>query len=217
MKPIQSWFPAAVLCAGVVLTFLMSTQTSRPLQAPLASSVPIQLEGFEGSDLEISKAEQAVAGMSQYLMRVYSASPATADKPAAGAFSVYVGYYENQTEGRSIHSPKNCLPGAGWEPLSSRETVIATSAGPVKINQYLIQNGKQQALVFYWYQGRGRIESNEYQVKWDLLRDAALKGHTEEALVRIVVPVSKGGEESFQLASRIAGTLIPAVERAIPS
>ena len=45
--------------------------------------------------------------------------------------------------------------------------------------------------MYYWYQGRGRVVASEYAVKWNLLRDAALLGHTEEALVRVQVPVSE--------------------------
>ena len=27
----------------------------------------------------------------------------------------------------AIHSPRNCLPGAGWEPLDERRAIVATS------------------------------------------------------------------------------------------
>ena len=54
----------------------------------------------------------------------------------------------------------------------------------------MLSNKGTLALVYYWYQGRGREESSEYVVKWDLLKDAALYGRTEEALVRIVVPIN---------------------------
>ena len=57
------------------------------------------------------------------------------------------------------------------------------------MNHYTLKNGLETAIVYYWYQGRGRVVSNEYAVKWNLLRDAALLGHTEESLVRIVLPL----------------------------
>jgi hypothetical protein len=60
--------------------------------------------------------------------------------------------------------------------------------------QVPLKNGATQALVLYWYQGRGRIVASEYAVKWNLLRDAALKGHTEEALVRIVDYIPRAGQ-----------------------
>jgi hypothetical protein len=69
--------------------------------------------------------------------------------------------------------------------------------------------------VLYWYQGRGRGASNEYRVKWDLLRDAALRRRSDEALVRVVVPV-RSGEDAAALAVRVAETLAPAVAEALP-
>jgi EpsI family protein len=128
-----------------------------------------------------------------------------------------VGYYDSQTQGKTIHSPKNCLPGSGWEALASSEVNIDTPAGPVRVNRYLLQNNEAQALVLYWYQGRGRVESNEYVVKWDLLRDAALRQRSDEALVRVVVPVTDGEERAFQVAAQAASLLVPAVYGALPS
>ncbi len=86
-------------------------------------------------------------------------------------------------------------------------------------NAVLLQNGKDRALVFYWYQGRGRVEANEYRVKWELLRDSAISGRSEEALVRIVVRLRPDVDESqaAQLATRVAGELIPAVYRVLPT
>jgi hypothetical protein len=66
---------------------------------------------------------------------------------------------------------------------------IAVGGTRHRVNRYVLKKGAATALAFYWYQGRGRVVANEYQVKWNLLRDAALAGHTEEALVRVVVPV----------------------------
>jgi EpsI family protein len=86
----------------------------------------------------------------------------------------------------------------------------------VTVNRYLLQNEGQRALVLYWYQGRGRVAHNEYAVKWDLLRDAALHRRSEEALVRVVVPVVESEGAAFELARSVASELIPFVQRALP-
>ena len=67
-------------------------------------------------------------------------------------------------------------------------------------------------MVYYWYQGRGRVAADEYQVKWQLLRDAALTRRSEEALFRIVVPLSDTVTESQadQIAADAIATLVPA-------
>jgi EpsI family protein len=94
---------------------------------------------------------------------------------------------------------------------------IASPLGPVRVNRYLLKNKQEQALVLYWYQGRGRVEANEYLVKWDLLRDAALRRRTEEALVRVVVPLTSTEAHAYELASAIAARLLPAVQQALPT
>ena len=180
------------------------------LAAPL-TTIPTTLGGAEGHDVAISEEEQQVAGMTSYLYRVYDSAPLP--------FSVYVGYYEQQTRGKTIHSPKNCLPGSGWEALASALTTVTTPAGPATLNRYLLQNGNRRALVFYWYQGRGRVAADEYRVKWELLRDATLRGRTEEALVRVVVfiPDNSGEEDARQVAERVAADLIPALGQVLPA
>lgn len=211
---IRSWAPAILLCLGVVVTLGIDTQRTVPLRAPLAASVPARFASYGSRDVVISDEEQRVAGMSDYLMRVYQAGGAAA---GAYAFSLYVGYYESQTQGRTIHSPKNCLPGAGWEALTNRRVAVATPRGPVTVNRYLLQNKGQRALVLYWYQGRGRVEADEYRVKWHLLRDSALRGRSDEALVRVIVPVTGSEQDAFELAARVAGEMVPAVDRSLPA
>jgi EpsI family protein len=196
------------MTAGCGLLLIAGRQRSMPLVRPL-SELPAQLLGFTARNLVISPEEQAVAGMSTYVLREF-------DK-ADAAFSVYVGYYESQTRGRSIHSPKNCLPGAGWEPMSSGVTSVPTPGRRVAVNRYVLGRGAATALVYYWYQGRGRIAANEYRVKWDLLRDKALRGRSEEALVRIVVPFKGAVADADSLATHVAGALIPEVERGLPA
>ena len=209
---VRGWAPALLLAFGVVITLGIDTQRSLPLRAPLGEAVPASLASFQASDVPISAEEQRVAGMSEYLMRAYRP-----EGLAATAFTLYVGYYESQTQGKTIHSPKNCLPGAGWEALTSSRAAVQTPEGPVMVNRYLLKREGEQALVLYWYQGRGRVEASEYRVKWDLLRDSALRGRSDEALVRVIVPVRGSEEDAFRLAAQVAGRVVPAVDRALPS
>ena len=205
----MAFFPALVLAGGIVLVQNVGRQQPVPLARPL-TDLPLELEGHRGRDLTISEEEQRVAGMTSYVSRAYATD-------SAPAFWIYVGHYDSQTQGRTIHSPKNCLPGAGWEPLESAEVRIPTAAGnEVPVNRYLLANKNQRALVLYWYQGRGRVSANEYKVKWELLRDAALRGRTDEALVRITVPITTTDADADGLARRVAATLVPEVWRLLP-
>jgi EpsI family protein len=214
--------PAAILGLGCLMISGVREQKQLPPLVPMAR-LSVAVPGYATRDTIISKEEQKVAGMSDYVLRFFSEPGDSVNT----AFSVYVGYYDHQVQGKSIHSPKNCLPGAGWEALNATVQPIAVDGVQHPVNRYLLANKGQQALVYYWYQGRGRVEANEYRVKYNLMHDAALYGRTEEALVRIVVPVDvrkvqrDGAAPTYavadSLATRVARTLIPTVTRALPT
>ena len=204
-----AYLPAALLGLGCLFLLRTGQQRALALREPLAS-LPMTMAGFSGRDLTISAQEQRVAGMSSYVLRTFGRDSLT-------MFSVYAGYYAAQTQGKSIHSPKNCLPGAGWEPVTSGTRPVATSQGDFAVNRYVVAKGSVQALVYYWYQGRGRVAANEYAVKWDLLRDKAVARRSEETLVRIVVPVTGSMNGADSLAGSVATELIPQLFRLLPA
>lgn len=219
MHNARIFVPAALLAVGCALISGVREQRTLALVKPL-TTLPVQLAGYSGRDLPVSAEEQRVAGMTNYVFRIFG-------EGSRDAFSVYVGYYQSQTTGKTIHSPRNCLPGAGWQPLENSEQAIQVGNRTVYVNRYLLADSTGQALVYYWYQGRGRVASNEYRVKWDLLRDAALHGRTEEALVRIMVPVQRtrsmsesalhdAQRQADELARSVAQRLVPEVERVLP-
>ena len=209
--------PAMVLLVGCVLLAGVEGQTSTALAYPLAS-LPIEMPDHVSAEQAISEDELRIAGVSDYVARQFY-------RDSVPAFSIYVGYYAYQTHGKTIHSPKNCLPGSGWRALRAGTDTVGIASGSFVVNRFLLTDGERQALVYYWYQGRGRVAYNEYMVKWDLLRDAAITGRTEEALVRIVVPIGAAtvdgrdapdGEAAEALAASVAAMMIPAVDGVLP-
>jgi EpsI family protein len=205
------WIPAILLSAGCVVNAVIAARRAGPipLRAPL-STVASRLDGLTGTDDTVTTAERRVAGMTSYIVRDFG--------PAADPlFSVYVGYYDEQRQGKSIHSPKNCLPGDGWEPVEANSIAIATASGAVVVNRYRVAKHNYEALVYYWYQGRGRVAHDEFRVKLDLFRDAALHGRTEEALVRIVVPVHGNDVAAAdRLAQTLVSPLVADMDRVLP-
>jgi EpsI family protein len=185
MANVAPFIPAAILAGGLAL--LAGThEQQRPSPVKPLANILNPVDGYTFKALEVDTNSQRVAGMDEYVARLYRN---TAD--STKAFTLYIGYYQYQSQGHTIHSPRNCLPGAGWEPVETSMLSIpgATGKGSLQMNKYVLANNGAYAGVYYWYQGRGRIESNEYTVKMNLLRDAALYGRTEEALVRLVIPL----------------------------
>jgi len=219
MRETRLFAPAAIMAAGCVLMSGARRQHAAPLEDPLRA-MPVALGGVEGRDRDMTADERRATAVTDYVFRTFGPDSAT-------AFSLYVGYYQKQATGRSIHSPRNCLPGVGWQTVESGKAIVEVGGHPVTVNRYILANGPSQALVYYWYQGRGRVAHNEYTVKWDLLRDAVAHGRSEEALVRVVVPIRRAPgyttaawrrriDAAESVARAAAADMIPRLETALP-
>jgi EpsI family protein len=199
-------WPIVVLALGVAGRFAVQPDDSRTTSVPL-SAFPDAVAGFELQEEENLRGDElTVLRPDDYLLRSYQDT-------RGRAMSLFVAFYGQQTSGASIHSPRNCLPGSGWEPLRHDRIRTPTVYGMSQVNRYLVEHGSgARALVYYWYQGRGRVAANEYTVKLDLLRDALFRGRTDEALVRLVLPVDAQAE-GLARADAIAATTVREVIR----
>jgi EpsI family protein len=150
-----------------------------------------------------------ILGADDYLNRVYTHS-------AHGGVGLYVGYYGSQQQGDAIHSPQNCLPGNGWQPVSHSRTSLDAVTGRFSVNRYVVQKRGERLLVFYWFQGRGRVVANEYLNKGYLLHDALRLGRTDSALVRLITPVTDRLASADAVGEVFARVLLPQLVRWLP-
>jgi EpsI family protein len=159
----------------------------------------------------------AELGVDDYVTRTYHA-------PDRSEVGLYIGYYGSQRQGDTMHSPQNCLPGSGWEPISNSLLPIGAPSGPsgaeshIVVNRYLIQKGTDRQLVLYWYQSHGRVVASEYWAKYYLIRDAVRLNRTDGALVRVVTPIDgDGGERRAEMAAvAFVQDLFPALSEYLP-
>lgn len=130
---------------------------------------------------------------------------------------LFIAYYLSQRSGKTLHSPQNCLPGAGWEIIQRGNLSLPDNA---RINDFTIAKENDRMITYYWYQGRGRVEANEYWDKIYGVQDAVFKNRTDAALVRVMVDSSdKPGveEASRQAAVDFINQLRPELIRFIPN
>ncbi|KJS31428.1 MAG: hypothetical protein VR64_11520 [Desulfatitalea sp. BRH_c12] len=109
----------------------------------------------------------------------------------------YTAYYEHQRmAGDFIHSPKLCLPGAGWFVEQNRKRTVAIApcetglGAKLRFNEMLVSNEGQRQLVYYWYQGRDRNITSEYVAKFFLVWDGLWRRRSDGALVRLMLPLT---------------------------
>jgi EpsI family protein len=204
------------------VTFLaaagMVARQNRPEPAPVRSTFgqfPTRIQQWSGQQLPpLDGKILAVLGVDDYLNRIYL-------RPDRAGVGLYVGYYSSQRQGDSIHSPMNCLPGAGWEPLSrSFITIPVTMLGStteVDANRYVIQKGLDRQLVLYWYQSHGRTVASEYWSKFFLVRDAVRLNRTDAALVRVIAPINPNAENAEMTAEGQAYDFVKAMFPLLPA
>ncbi len=141
---------------------------------------PIQLADWQGINDKLDPQVVEKLGMTDYLLANYV-------NKQKQAVNFYVAYYQSQRKGVSPHSPRVCIPGGGWEIADLQRLTVADHP----INRVLIKKGNQRQLVYYWFQGHGRIVANEYINKWYLFIDSIFKNRTDGALVRVVTNVAE--------------------------
>jgi EpsI family protein len=122
-----------------------------------------------------------------------------ANRATGSQVMLFIAYFKTQRQGASPHSPKNCLPGAGWEPVESPSRVKITVPGraePLESNRFIVARGEQKSVVLYWYQSHNRTIASEYAAKCWLILDAIRYRRSDTALVKAVVPFSGPDQEA---------------------
>jgi EpsI family protein len=182
----------------------------RPQTRAVLADVPRTIGDWQGHDAP-HRGDDVVAqlGVDDYLHRQYT----TANAPPVG---VYVGYYASQRRGSTIHSPQNCLPGAGWHPIFRDIAPVSVDGRVVPVNRFVIQRGMDRLAVFYWYQGRGRIVANDFANKGWLMLDAARLRRTDGGLVRLLTPVETTSEAAFDRLASFTAVLVPRLSSYLP-
>jgi EpsI family protein len=138
--------------------------------------------------------------------------------PATESAGFLVAWFQSQRAGASQpHSPKVCLPASGWTPESTGELSIATAAGNINVNRYVVASRAERAVVLYWYQTSRRATAGEWASKLWLVADAFRDRRTDTALVRIVVESQPGRDDrATWLATDFARSAYPVLVQQLP-
>jgi EpsI family protein len=124
------------------------------------------------------------------------------------AVSLFIAYFKSQRTGQSPHSPKNCLPGSGWQPEQNGTIDIPIGSRSIHVNRYVVSNGSEISLVLYWYQSQGRVIADEFAAKFYLVEDSIRHHRSDTSLVRVIVPVAAGQQN---LADAVGVNFVQAV------
>ncbi len=204
----------AIVTAGAIGGLTMPERQSNIPERRDFSEFPMQVAGWDGHRGVLDGIYLDALDLTDYLLVDYVR--AGGNSP----INFYSAYYSEQKGFNRIHSPRNCIPGGGWQitELTQRAVPLGTSGRTLPVNRAVIALGEQKELVYYWYQERGRAMTNENVVKWYLFWDSLKRNRTDGALVRIVAPMPRNAAEADVDADmqRFAANVEPQLSHYIP-
>ena len=199
MRQIVDWrfgLTTFLLGSAFAAVQLSNARAPESLARPF-SAIPFQLGDWEGVDAPPPADEvMEILQPSSVLARQY--------RNEANSIDLFAAFYAQQRAGETMHSPKHCLSGGGWEVLQAERVLVPIDSGPVSVNQYLVQKGRDRLLMLYWYQTKNRVIASEYLGKLCLVWDAIVRRTTSGSIVTISLPADQGAStKAINLASQI--------------
>lgn len=216
--PLTGWVATGILVATAIGSVALPERSELIPERADFFDYPLEIEGWTGQPDPMEQQFIDVLKFTDYFMGNYS-NPEVPGRP----INWYIAYYESQRKGQSAHSPRSCIPGGGWriEDLSQRTVEGVTVAGkPLRVNRVLISYGDNHQVVYYWFQQRGRVITNEYLVKWYLFWDALTRNRTDGALVRLSTAYIESQQDPAEVDARLQAFLrkaVPTLEAYVPN
>jgi EpsI family protein len=208
-------FAAVVVLLTSAAWFLMGQSRNEVIpQHENLASFPHQFGPWMGSDVNVPQGVLDVLGPGEFLFRNYQD-----DLSPDPLVNLFIAYFPSQRVGDTIHSPKNCLPGAGWIPLNSNQVEISLPPQkPFLVNRYLLAKGAQRDLVLYWYWAHSRTTASEYRAKFYLIADSIRLRRSDGSLIRVTTQL-KESETEDAAQERLLSLLrdvVPRLESYLP-
>ena len=207
---------ALVLQGGVFYALAMRKEKTPPMR-PL-SEFPVTLPGYRMvRDIPTSPDLANILKADDTLTREYVGGSGTGG--SGTTLLLYIAFFNSQRYGQAPHSPKNCLPGEGWEPVDSGIVQIPVEGWPtpIAINRFVVQHGEDKEVTLYWYQSHNRIIAHEFSAKFWLVVDSIRYNRSDSSLVRLIVPVRENEvDDATRAGVNFIQAAFPALLRQLP-
>jgi EpsI family protein len=207
----QRFFIIIILFCAAFGTVLFTSRTEEIRAVRPFSDFPDRIGPWQGRKGALDDDILKVLGVEEYVMLDFT-------RPSGRFVNLYVGFYQSQRQGDLIHSPRNCMPGAGWHIVETgREILTDPGTGETyKVASLVLKKGNQYQMVLYWFHSRGRIIASEYMQKIWLVVDAVFRNRTDGSFVRLITPVTTTRQEAVHLLQEFAGLLKPLLDEYLP-
>jgi EpsI family protein len=197
---------------AIIVSYLPSSPEPALSRLPL-NKFPAKIGDWSlVGEYQMDDRSMTVLQVDDYISRTYSNSKGE-------IVSLYIGYFKTQKEGKQNHSPRQCLPGAGWSAVEAAPVAVRITdrdPGQIPVNRYLMKKGDDTELFLFWYHGRGRQVASEYLSKAYVIWDSITKNRTDGALIRLSSRASANPDKALQTQTDFIRSFYPVLSKYIP-
>jgi EpsI family protein len=171
---------------------------------------PLNLHGWKmESESIISDEVLKKLRPTDYVVRTYL-------KPGQIPVYLYIGFHSGGKGSGPIHSPKHCLPGAGWLKLKEDKVGIDVNSKRLNIVKAIFQKGESKELFLYWYYVRGRTLTSEYALKLAEISNSIVQRRRDSAFIRVSIPFESDEKQAFSSGAAFIKDVYPVIEEFLP-
>jgi len=147
------------------------------------SRLPYEIDGYTGTEERFAEATYTVLGADTTTLRRYM-------HLTQAPVWLFVAYFGEQNYGQQIHSPRQCLPGGGWQiNLLEQVPVEMPGRGSVTVNRMLIESNGRNQVMYYFFATRTGFVAEEFNLKISLARAALSFRPRDAAFIRVTVGI----------------------------
>lgn len=212
MNAIKPWrFYLLFLFLGLAALYVQTrSEAAVPMSKPLnlfpvllGNWVMINESHFSDQVLEVLKP-------SDYLSRSY--------KNAHGdQLGLYLGFHNGGPESGPIHSPKQCLPGSGWNRLNGEVHTLTIEGRKVSFVSSVYQKDQERQLFLYWFQVRNETLTNEYALKMAMIQNSLLANRRDSAFIRLSLMVTENESAALATGEKFMRDFVPLLTNFLPN
>lgn len=199
---------ALLLAAGAYIHLVKS----RPilLERPLAE-FPVTVGEWRMVREDVFSSEiMAILRPTDYLSRDYVDAK-------GNRVTLYIGYHGGRLGDGGIHSPRNCLPSAGWFIDSTGLIPIRLHDGrDIEIVDTVMSKNVDTVSFYYWYQVQGGILTNEYALKLSEMWHSLVSRRKDAAFIRISMPIGDARKGHEPALDRFVADFYPVIYGFLP-
>lgn len=185
---------AAVLLITFAFTLALKYLRPESGPAPNLADFPLALDGWTG---QLNKIDQGTVK----LLNPDSYFAATYVDRAGNKVQLFFDYFSSRSMSRGIHSPRNCLPGAGWVIARSENHPLTLANRAIPATRFYLKLGDSKQVMDFWYVTRHGETSNDYAFKLLSVLSSLTFQPSDVAFIRFVAadnPMSLEALEDFK-------------------